>query len=167
MRQRDRLGPTGRALVAGCGRGHDAYFLASIGFSVLAIDCVPEAAAFARERLQGLKAEVRCMDAFELDEGPSFDLVLEHTFLCALPLERRPDWADLMRRHLRPGGRLVALVFPVGKPASDGGPPFGLTTDQIADLLAGDFELVHEEVAHSESPARGSGERFAVFQRRD
>ncbi|HGY92733.1 MAG TPA: methyltransferase domain-containing protein [Planctomycetes bacterium] len=157
----------GRALVPGCGRGHDAVFLARNGYEVVAVDFAstprPDLAA-TLERTGG--AFVRG-DALALGEewGP-FDLFLEHTFLGALPLARRKDWARLARRMVRPGGFLAGIVFPSGKPSSAGGPPFGLEVGHFRDLLQPEFELIDTGRVSPPTPERPVGERYVLFRRR-
>jgi len=54
-------------------------------------------------------------------------------FLCAMPPELRPDWAQRMTELVKPGGYLICLEFPLYKDRSLPGPPWGL-------------EGVHEEL---------------------
>jgi hypothetical protein len=72
-----------------------------------------------------------------LSQRYAFDLIFDFTFLCALPPSARADWAKRMTELLVPGGKgkLVCLEFPLGKPESSGGPPFGLTEEIYVKLL--------------------------------
>lgn len=49
---------------------------------------------------------------FFLHEG-TYDLVFDHTFLCALQPVSRPKWAAKMARLIRPGGILVGYIYPI------------------------------------------------------
>lgn len=49
------------------------------------------------------------------------------SFLCAMPPSMRPQWASRMAEIIKPGGVLVALMFPLEE--KEGGPPFGLSVD--------------------------------------
>ena len=58
------------------------------------------------------------------------------------------------------------LLFPVGKPREEGGPPHGLDVAQLGDLLGKHFDLVeHEPVTHP-IPEREHPEQWARFVRR-
>ena len=93
-----------------------------------------------------------------------YDLVYDCTFLCAIDPSRRLEWAQQMRRLIRPGGEIVSLVFPVGD--FEGGPPFALSPDVVKDLLepAG-FENVSLTEVPEEQWARGRQEYLYRWRR--
>ncbi|KAI1350849.1 S-adenosyl-L-methionine-dependent methyltransferase [Xylaria sp. FL0043] len=130
-----------RALVPGCGRGHDVLLLSSFGYDVYGLDVSSQALDAARENAEKALAEGlyatqgskrgainwTCQDFFaeEWNDVPtSFDLIYDYTFFCALPPPLRPAWAKRMKALLSPGGRLVCLEFPSEKKASEPGPPW-------------------------------------------
>lgn len=118
-----------RALVVGCGRGHEARLLASLGARVTAIDIATTAISTARASTpETLAIDYRAQDLFDMPRGPDrFDLVLEHCCFCAIEPHRRDDYVDAVADLLVPGGRLVGLFYAHGRP---GGPPF--TVDAAA-----------------------------------
>ncbi len=133
-------GPVGTAVVPGCGRGHDALALARAGWDVVAVDVAPSAVDLAREALAPLGGRVVHADALAV--GPDdlgldrpADLVLDHTLFCAVPLGRRAEIGGLCDRVLGPGGRLVSIVFPIGRDHGDGGPPWGMAPDHVDAAL--------------------------------
>lgn len=162
----DLLAGRGRVLVPGAGRGSDALALAALGHRVVAVDfAVPEHRVLADLDRAGV--EFRARDAFAgdpEDEG-AFDLVFEHTFLCALPPARRADWGRLIHRSLKSGGALAAIVFPIGKPLADGGPPFGLEVADVQAALGPELVLEIDEPVHRPAPGRRYAERFVLFRR--
>ncbi|MCB9834000.1 MAG: methyltransferase domain-containing protein [Planctomycetes bacterium] len=160
--RRARLGSGGRAYVPGCGLGHDALGLAEAGYAVTAVDFCPELEPLVRPRLEARAIRFELRDALALTEGEHYDLWWDHTFLCALPRELRPDWARALGRALARGGLLAALVFPSGKPVEAGGPPFGLETADLVALLGDRARLLVDEDCLE--PARPAGERFALFE---
>jgi SAM-dependent methyltransferase len=129
-----------RVLVLGCGRGHDAAFLAQQGHLVTAVDLSPVAIEDAKNQysqipgLQFIQA-----DAFALpkDLGP-FDLIFEHTFFCAIPPEKRGDLIKTWRRLLAPGGHLLAIFYVMPKPF---GPPFGASEWELKERLKKGFDF--------------------------
>ncbi len=160
----------GRAFVPGCGRGHDALRLARAGWTVLAVDLVGDLEAELAPRLARDGGRFLVADALGLDPGDfggPFELVLEHTFFCALELDQRPAWGELMRRAVAPGGRLAALVFPVDKPREEGGPPHRSPTGDLAAALGREFRRAADKEVRARGPGRRWKERFALFERRD
>ncbi len=165
-REEDLLPPFegARALVPGCGRAHDALALAQIGWEVHALDLVADLAPLVRPRLERHGGSFHVVDALGFHAEPRFQLVFDHTFFCALPLPRRPAYGAAAARWLAPGGRLCAVVFPIGREASLG-PPWGMTTEDLASALGSAFRLEHEDPIHSSPPGRAWPERWAVFTR--
>lgn len=151
-----------RALVPGCGRGHDALALARAGFRVTAVDLVDATGGVLGRELEQLGGELRVEDA--LRHRGAYDVLFEHTFFCALDPEQRGAWGLPARENLVPGGKLWALVFPVGKPAAEGGPPFATAVEDLARVLPG-FSLCVDVPAGARAPKRSWEERWAEFER--
>ncbi len=147
--------PGARALVPGAGAGHDAIALARRGWKVTAIDWVPELAALVGPLLERDGGRYVTGDAIEFDwsgtaEADGFDLVWDHTFFCAIPPDHRAPWGQRASTLVRPGGRYASLVFPVGKPAEEGGPPFGMDEAALAGALGSLFRVEeHAPVARA------------------
>lgn len=156
----------GRVIVPGCGRAHDAVYLAEVGFDVLAIDIHGGLEAEVSAHLAASGGRFVVADALAFEDESGFDLWWDHTFFCAIPPARRGDWGAAAARLVRPGGRLAALVFPVGKPPEDGGPPFGLATEDVVRALGPVFDLESEAAALTAGERRPGAERVAVFRRR-
>ncbi|MEP9382768.1 thiopurine S-methyltransferase [Nocardioides sp. KR10-350] len=161
-----RLGRPGTALVPGAGRGYDAGALAAAGWSVTAVDLSPTAAGYSAEHHPAVSSAVGdALDtAFVLERtGGPVDLLWDHTFFCAVPLELRPRVAELADAVVTTGGLLASCVFPIGRPASEGGPPYAYDVDDLGALLEG-FEQVHvgPEVT---VPTRAWPHRLALWRR--
>lgn len=163
VRRVPELGDPGRAFVGGAGRAHDALTLARHGWEVIATDWAPDAADAAAE-LERLGSKYVVTDSLAFDDGP-FDLIFEHTFFCALDPRQRPAYGAMANRLLAPGGRLAAVVFPVGKREAAGGPPWGISTAMLSSALGARFRLVTDEPV----TRRGRSvweERWAVWRAR-
>ena len=154
-----------RALVPGCGRGHDALALARAGWRVDAIDLAPEVEAALRAPLEAIGGELFLADALAWRRRRRYALVFEHTFFCALDPALRPDWGALVRRSLAQGGWVHALVFPVGKPSAEGGPPFGVSAADMLAALGPGFELVEDAPVGHAVERRAWPERYARLRR--
>lgn len=170
--------PEGRALVPGCGSGYDLLTLASPGRQAIGLDGAPTA----KERFQRILSQspadpdhvdYRLGDFFEFRPASAFDMVWDYTFFCAIKPEKRPAWARKMARLIRPGGQLVALLFPVIEDPKKfeqlmlDGPPFPVVPRETRQLLQDDFELlsmdpVDPELSHE---GRQGNEWLARFRR--
>lgn len=154
----------GSVLVPGCGTGEDARALARAGFVVTALDRV----GLLESQLQPFLAQHG--GRFVCTDGLAYrqvhDALFEHTFFCAIPPERRADYAEMAAACVRPGGHIYAIVFPIGKQPHDQGPPFHMTSGAYAASLAKDFDPVEDApIQHS---VRGGPwqQRWAVLRRR-
>ncbi|MDX1334071.1 MAG: SAM-dependent methyltransferase, partial [Robiginitalea sp.] len=102
-------------------------------------------------------------DFFEFNEGP-FDLVLEHTFFCALPPDLRPQYAEKMAGLLKKGGKLAGLLFDF--PLTEEGPPFGGSREEYLRLFEPFFEIRILEEARNSIPPRAGRELFFIFEKK-
>lgn len=159
--------PGARALVIGCGRGHEVRLLANIGWErVVGVDFAATAIAEA-ERLTppdlAPSIEWRREDLFALAGEPSFDLVVEHTSFCAIDPERRAEWFAVVHRVLRPGGALLGLFYPHTRP---GGPPFGGTREEVERLATNaGFAIIRSEVPDDSIDKRKGDELLVLATR--
>lgn len=163
----------GRALVPGCGGGHDAIALAKHGFAVSALDIAPTAVAKLHTKCQKLGLGPNqlmpvlgdILEAKTAEELGHFDLIWEYTLLCALPPNRRHEWAAAINRFLAPNAELLTLIFPTG-PRSRPGPPFQLTAADLTALLT-PYGLTAVELgpAQRSLAAREGLELFARWRR--
>lgn len=160
----------GRTLVPGCGLGHDARWLAEHGCGpVLGADIAPLAIEKAiAVDTKGI-ATYRLLDIFNLppDLLGVFDLVWEHTCLCAIDPATRPEYARAVRSALKPHGILAGVFFinPEMDPG-EAGPPFGISVAELEALWreAG-FELLDAWVPNAAYPGREGRERAMVLRR--
>jgi SAM-dependent methyltransferase len=155
-----------RALVVGCGRGHEARLLAAAGADVVAIDFAPEAIAEARALAERENARVdfRLRDLFRLRDDPDrYDLIVEHCCFCAIDPARRDEYVDVVADVLADGGELVALFRTQCKP---GGPPFSVAADEMERLFSRRFVLNHTSVPDDSVEGRRGYELLAQMTRR-
>ena len=155
----------GRALVPGAGRGHDAVALARRGWTVVALDLVETLADDLTGPLSRSGGRFVAGDALEFEDEP-FDLIWDHTFFCAIDPGDRARWGQRAGELLRPGAAYAALVFPFGKPVAEGGPPHGMSGEDLLAALGPCVEVVEDGVAQRRVAARRWAERFLVARRR-
>ncbi|KAJ3100877.1 hypothetical protein HDU97_001867 [Phlyctochytrium planicorne] len=107
-----------RALVPGCGRGYDVVEFASRGIKALGIDLsetgLQEAVKYRDEKkIDAELAELQLVNFFEWTPEKAFDIIFDHTFLCALEKKLRSEWASKISSLVVPGGLLIAYMFPL------------------------------------------------------
>jgi len=157
----------GRVIVPGAGSGHDALEFARRGFDVTAVDFAPEATRALSAQIQlGLALTVIQADIFDLPHtmDGSFDYVLEYQCFCAIDPLRRPDYADLIARLLKPGGLIIQLAFPLGTYV--GGPPYAVVADGIVFMFERrGFTLVERELPADSAPRRRGREELLILQK--
>jgi SAM-dependent methyltransferase len=148
------------AAVPGCGYGHDAAELASLGFDVTGVDFAPAAVAGARARYgEGVAWAVA---DWLHDPFPPFDLVFDHTCFVAFEPHQRADLVLAHSRRLRPGGLWLGAFFHT-VPAP-GVPPFAISEDEVRTLAAERFEVLHLGPATRSHRAR-AGREFLLVAR--
>jgi SAM-dependent methyltransferase len=156
--------PRGRVAVPGCGRGHDARFLARHGYAATGFDFAPAAVAAARTlaRLEGVDVPFEERDIFGLptDHTHAFDGVWEYTCFCAIDPRRRDDYVRAMARIVRPGGWYLACFFPLRSVSA--GPPFAVSRAEIRRRLAPRFHIARE-FAPARSPRARQGREWVVL----
>lgn len=111
VRRLPELGPPGTALVPGAGRGHDAAALAAAGWSVTAIDFAPVLADHLAQAV-GPNGRVVIGDVLDFSPPSPIDLVFDHTFFCAIPPDRRPDFGRWVAMQSGPEGVWRLWCFP-------------------------------------------------------
>jgi len=159
--------PPGRILVPCAGRGHDAREFARHGFEVVAVD-------FAREAVEQMRAlmddasqyEIWQGDLFQLPQewNDTFDYVLEYTCYCAIDPQRREEYADMIARVLKRGGKYIALALPLNERV--GGPPFTVKPDElISQLTRRGLKLLHREFPPDSIKPRKGNEELLVMKK--
>jgi methyl halide transferase len=143
-------------LLPGCGKGHDAVFAAEKGFKVTAVDFSEEALQFARKLAQEKGTDVNFLneDIFQLQMDAKFDFIFDYTTYCAINPSRRKEYAYRMNSLLKPGGRFIALLFPVdGRP---GGPPYNVDPLETYKIFSQNFKLeYYSRIIESIKPRKG------------
>lgn len=89
------------------------------------------------------------------DHQRQYDLILEQTFFCALDPELRNAYAQKMHQLLKPGGRLVGVLF--DREFEKQGPPFGGSAEEYRRCFMPFFEFhTFEKCNNSILPRQGT-----------
>jgi SAM-dependent methyltransferase len=150
-------------LIPGCGNAYEAFYLASQGFTSITLLDISSVLV---ERLQAQLApypavRVLCQDFFQ-HQG-QYDLILEQTFFCALPLSLRQAYVKQVHQLLKPGGSLVGLLF--DRSFSGEEPPFGGSEAEYRELFGHDFLFHALEPCYNSIPPRAGTELFIHFRK--
>src|SRR3954453_16171597 len=160
--------PRGRALVPGCGHGHEVARAMDCGLDVIGLDIAPTAIAQARALYPGLAERFVVADLFDppAQFRNRFDVILEHTCLAGLSPTMRPDYRRGIDLTLNPGGLLIGIWFinPALDPGEDG-PPFGISEAELTALFADGYEILDDYVPDVAFPGREGRERLRVLRR--
>ncbi|KAJ3187527.1 hypothetical protein HDU85_006822 [Gaertneriomyces sp. JEL0708] len=169
----------GTALVPGCGSGHDVLFLSSTPgrTSVTGLDISPRAVSVAEsirdeQKIPASKVSYTAGDFFSYTPPEKYNLVYDHTFLCALEPQRRPQWAEKIHSLLSDGedtGFLITYMFPISD--HQGGPPYALSEEIYHSVLDFAFDCVYiKDVPPEEQTDRRRngkfGEKIAVWKKK-
>lgn len=161
-----RVRPQGRALVPGCGLGHDVAMLTAAGVDAVGLDISATAVDVAKAAYPGDEARFIRGDLFDLPSFwlGGFDFVFEHTCLSGMPPEWRPRYRDAVASALKPGGLLVGVwyVNPDMDPGETG-PPFAISAAELDALFAG-WGIVEDYIPSEAYPDREGRERVRVLR---
>lgn len=157
-----------KVAVPGCGLGSDVRLLAGVFDQVLGLDAAPSATEQARKipREGGETYETGSIFEPPLPWRGEFDLVVEHTLLCAIQPEDRPRYRDGVLSLLKPTGFYLAVFYrdPEHEPP---GPPFGITASEIEQLFHPHFRLLEAWIPPRTFPGRDQREELRFYRRKN
>lgn len=158
----------GRALVPGCGRGHEVALAVEHGLDATGLDIAPTGVAEARAKYPHLAERFVTGSLFDPPEEMrgAYDVVLEHTCMSALPPTLRADYRRGIDLTLRRGGLLIGVWFidPALDPG-EVGPPFPFSVADLTALFVEGYEIVEDYVPDVAFPGRERRERVRVLRR--
>lgn len=91
-------------------------------------------------------------------------LIFVLRFFTALPPSLRSAWGDRMRQLIRPGGYLIALVWPIDG-SRPGGPPHSVSVELMQKALSAGWEKVADFVPKTGHEDHLERQRLAVWKR--
>lgn len=158
----------GRALVPGCGYGHEVALAAEHGLDPVGLDIAPTGIAEARANYPHL---AECFVAGDFFNPPeelrgAFDVVLEHTCLSGLHPSLRADYRRGIDLTLRTGGMLIGIWFinPDLDPGEEG-PPYPFSIPDLTALFSEGYEIVDDYEPDVAFEGREGRERVRVLRR--
>lgn len=148
-------------LIPGGGNSYEAAYLLENGFTnITVIDIAPIVAERLKAQFKSYEDSITiiCGDFFELTGN--FDLIIEQTFFCAIDPVLRKAYAEKMKQLLKPGGKLVGLLF---NRSFENGPAFGGDEKEYRDLFSPYFTISKMEPAYNSIPQRAGSELFLIL----
>lgn len=147
-----------KILIPGAGNAYEAKYAFENGFQNI---FVLDISAYPLERFKKScpsfpDGQLLQQDFFE-HEG-NYDLIIEQTFFCALDPKLRKDYVEKMYSLLKPGGKLVGVLF--GIEFSHDGPPFGGTKELYMPIFQQKFSNVTLEPCINSIVPRNGSELF-------
>jgi SAM-dependent methyltransferase len=161
---------SGRALVPGCGHGHEVALAVEHGLDATGLDIAPTGVAEARALYPHLAERFVTGDMFNppQDMRGAFDMVLEHTCMSGLHPTLRANYRRGIDLALKRGGLLIGVWFidPALDPG-DEGPPFPLSLADLTSLFAKGYTIVEDYVPDVTFDTRVGRERVRALRRVD
>ncbi|APG58939.1 SAM-dependent methyltransferase [Christiangramia salexigens] len=153
-----------KILIPGAGNSYEAEYLFDNGFkNVSIIDIAKEPLDNFRKRVPHFPdSQIIQADFFE-HEG-KYDLILEQTFFCAIPVMKRMDYAQKVTNLLLEKGRIAGLLFDFPLEAS--GPPFGGSKNEYLTYFSSCFEIDILETSYNSIKPRQGNELFFKFRKK-
>jgi len=170
-------------LIPGAGNAYEAEYLAGSGFeNVYVCDFAEEPLKNLSDRCKKIKKEnLLQIDFFEInievqDPGKDncqversrdllqFDLIIEQTFFCALHPSLRKKYFEKMHSLLKPGGKLVGLLFNDPTLNKDK-PPFGGTQEEYRSYFESLFKINVYEACYNSIKPRAGRELFINLEK--
>nr|WP_294908001.1 methyltransferase domain-containing protein [uncultured Lacibacter sp.] len=148
-------------LIPGCGNAYEAEWLLDNGFTnITVLDISPVLTAALQQKFAGKPISIITANFF--DHETQYDLILEQTFFCALDPSLRLNYVQQMQRLLKPGGKLVGVLF---NRAFEGGPPFGGSKEEYEKLFADHLHIKKMELCTNSIPPRKDNELFFIAEK--
>ncbi len=150
-----------RILIPGGGNSYEAEYLFSLGFQNVFVNDITELPLKnLKERIPSFpNSNLILMDFFDIQD--QFNLIIEQTFFCALPVNRRVEYVKKMHELLLPEGRLAGVLF--NTQFDKEGPPFGGDREEYLNLFNKKFHIKTLENCYNSIQPRLGNELFFIF----
>jgi len=152
-----------RILIPGGGRAWEAEYAHRLGFvNVFVIDLTDAPLHDLLARCPSFPRENFIVGDF-FAHRKRYDMILEQTFFCALDPALRESYVQHMHRLLKPGGKLVGVLFNDGLNTDK--PPFGGFREEYMPLFQRWFPDVSMEPCRNSIAPRAGRELWLVAKR--
>jgi len=151
-------------LIPGCGNSYEAAYLLQQGFTnITVVDISSLLTQKLAEKFQQYTPHpLTIINSDFFDLKGQYDLMVEQTFFCALPPDRREDYVKQAYNLLKPGGKLAGVLF---NRSFEGGPPFGGSTEEYRPLFEKQFTIRTLAPCYNSIKPRAGAEVFLLAQK--
>ena len=106
-----------------------------------------------------------CIDYFKVPKSfyNTFDIILEYTFFCAIPISKRNDYIRLASSLLKKNGKLICIFIPITKDPRDDGPPYGIELNKTLDSFKEYFYIKSVNLNPKSIKPRYGNEAFVIM----
>ncbi|AMA49791.1 MULTISPECIES: class I SAM-dependent methyltransferase [Flavobacterium] len=153
-----------KILIPGGGNSYEFEYLIHKGFyNTYVLDYAKTPIENIKKRLPLVSSNQIICEDFFLHHN-YYDLIIEQTFLCALPPSLRKEYVSKMVSLLNPQGKIAGLLFDF--PLTKQGPPFGGSSKEYQILFSNDFYIKTLEPAYNSIKPRQNKELFFIFTKK-
>lgn len=153
-----------KILIPGAGNAYEAEYLHQQGFkNVFVVDLAPSALTNLLERVPEFPAD-HLIEGNFFDHNVTYDLIVEQTFFCAIHPELRSEYAAHMSRCLKPGGKLMGVLFEDDLFTDH--PPYGGYRDEYRTYFADEFNILTMERCINSILPRQDRELFILMEKK-
>lgn len=149
-------------LIPGAGNAYEAEFSFHSGFTnTYVLDFAALPLQNIKKRMPDFPDKQLIQQDFFLHRG-QYDLIIEQTFFCAIHPGLRKRYAQQMKTLLKPGGKLVGLLF--NDTLNNEPPPFGGNKQEYELLFSELFDVKVMEPCYNSIKPRQGRELFVIMQ---
>lgn len=153
-----------KILIPGAGNAYEAAYLFENNYlNTTVIDLVKAPLINLSNRVPAFPDNQLIQTDFFKHQG-CYDLIIEHTFFCALQPSLRVSYMNKMADLLPAGGKLVGLLF--NFELTSEGPPFGGAADEYIKLFSTKFNIITLETCYNSIKPRAEKELFFIFEKK-
>lgn len=153
-----------RILIPGCGNSYEAEYLLKNGFTdITIIDIAPTLVNRLKSKFQS-NQNIKIVLGDFFTHNAEYDLILEHTFFCALEPNLRKNYVEAMKGLLVKGGKLAGVFF--NKEFAMPGPPFGGSNTEYLTLFEDAFNFRIFESCYNSFSKRAYSELFVILEKK-
>lgn len=151
-------------LIPGAGNAYEADFLIESGFKNVSVLDFAKAPLVNIKKRNPLITDEQLIENDFFEHQGQYDLILEQTFFCALNPSLRHKYAEHMNTLLKPGGKLVGLLF--NDVLNSDRPPFGGNKMEYLELFEPIFKIRTFEKCYNSIKPRADRELFMIMEKR-
>ena len=150
-------------LIPGAGNAYEIQALLDLGFTNITVIDIAQQPINTKQKEFSENPFVKMIHGDFFQHQGNYDVILEQTFFCALPIQLRVTYVQKMYELLNEKGTLAGLLF--NRTFENPGPPFGGNILEYKSLFRGLFTIKTMETAYNSIPERANTEVFFIIKK--